>query len=153
MRGILSRMAIFKNHPYAGFNFTVTVDGAQPAAFSTVVLPTVEIDVVEYRDGNYRTSQPRQVVGLTKYTNLVLKRGVASSPDLWAWFDAVRQGSIDRRDIAVVLLNEERSPVLFWRLRRCLPIKYVGPTLNAGSSDVAIEEMELAVEGLDIEQV
>ena len=146
-------MAIFKNHPYAGFNFTVTVDGGQAAAFSTVILPTIEIDVVEYRDGNERTNQPRQVVGLTKYSNLVLKRGVVGSPDLWSWFDAVRQGSVDRRDVAVVLLNEERTPVMFWRLRRCLPIKYVGPTLSAGSSDVAIEEMELAVEGLDIEQV
>ena len=146
-------MAIFKNHPYAGFNFTVTVEGGQAAAFATVILPTIEIDVVEYREGGERTNQPRQVVGLTKYTNLVLKRGVVGSPDLWTWFDAVRQGTIDRRDVAVVLLNEERSPMMLWRLRRCLPIKYVGPTLNAGSSDVAIEEMELAVEGLDIEQV
>jgi phage tail-like protein len=146
-------MAIFKNNPYGGFNFNVVVEGAEPAAFSTVILPTVEIDVVEYRDGTDRTSQPRQVVGLTKYTNLVLRRGVANSPDLWAWFDAVRQGSLDRRGIVVTLLNEERNPVVVWRLRRCLPIKYVGPTLNAGESEVAIEEVELAVEGLDIEQV
>ena len=146
-------MAIFKNNPYAGFNFTVVVEGGEPAAFSTVVLPTIEIDVVEYRDGTDRTNQPRQVVGLTKYTNLVLKRGVVSSPDLWDWFNAVRQGTLDRRTVVVTLLSEERSPVMVWKLRRCLPIKYVGPTLNADSSDVAIEEIELAVEGLEIEQV
>ena len=108
--GTSSRMAIFKNNPYGGFNFNVVVDGSEPAAFSTVIIPTVEIDVVEYRDGNDRTSQPRQVVGLTKYTNLVLKRGVASSPALWEWFDQVRQGTLDRRDIIVTLLNEERHP-------------------------------------------
>ena len=152
-RCIVSRMAIFKNNPYGGFNFNVVVDGSEPAAFSTVILPTVEIDVVEYRDGSDRTSQPRQVVGLTKYTNLVLKRGVASRPDLWQWFDQVRQGTLDRRDITVTLLNEERNPVVVWKLRRCLPIKYVGPTLSAGESDVAIEEIELAVEGLEIEQI
>jgi phage tail-like protein len=146
-------MAIFKNNPYAGFNFTVTVEGAEPTPFATVILPTIEIDVVEYRDGTDRTNQPRQVVGLTKYTNLVLKRGLANQPDLWAWFDQVRQGSLDRRTIVVTLLNEERSPVRQWKLRRCLPIKYVGPTLNAGESEVAIEEIELAVEGLDIEHV
>src|SRR5690348_13463418 len=84
-RAIVSRMAIFKNNPYAGFNFTVVVEGAEPAAFSTVILPTVEIDVVEYRDGTDKTNQPRQVVGLTKYTNLVLRRGVVNSHDLWAW--------------------------------------------------------------------
>jgi len=146
-------MPIFKNNPYGGFNFTVVVEGSEPAPFSVVVVPTVEIDVVEYRDGGDRTGQPRQVVGLTKYTNLVLKRGVANSPALWEWFDQVRQGTLDRRNIVVTLLNEERQPVVVWRLRRCLPIKYAGPTLSAAESDVAIEEIELAVEGLDIEQI
>jgi phage tail-like protein len=146
-------MAIFKNNPYAGFNFTVTVEGGEAAAFSSVILPTIEIDVVEYRDGTDRTNQPRQVVGLTKYSNLVLKRGVASSTNLWEWFDQVRQGTLDRRTIVVTLLNEERNPVVVWKLRRCLPIKYVGPTLSAGESDVAIEEIELAVENLEIEQI
>jgi len=144
-------MAIFKNNPFGGFNFNVVVEGSEPAPFSTVILPTVEIDVVEYRDGTDRTNQPRRVVGLTKYTNLVLKRGVARSTDLWEWFDQVRQGTLDRRDIVVILLNEERQPVVVWKLRQCLPVKYVGPTLSAGSSDVAMEEVELAVEGLEIE--
>ena len=146
-------MAIFKNNPYGGFNFNVIVEGSEPVAFSTVVVPTVEIDVVEYRDGSDRTSQPRQVVGLTKYTNLVLKRGVAGRPDLWEWFDQVRQGTLDRRGVVVTLLNEERNPVVVWSMRRCLPIKYVGPTLNAGESEVAIEEFELAVEELEIQQL
>ena len=146
-------MAILKNNPYAGFNFTVTVEGSEPAAFATVIVPTVEIDVVEYRDGNDRANQPRQVVGLTKYTNLVLKRGIATRPDLWAWFDQVRQGTIDRRTVVVTLLNEERNPVMVWKLHKCLPIKWVGPTLSAHESEVAIEEIELAVEGLEIEQV
>jgi phage tail-like protein len=146
-------MAIFRNDPYNGCNFTVAVDGGEPAAFTTVVVPTAEIDVVEYRDGTDRTGQPRQVVGLTRYSNLILKRGVTRSTDLWVWFEAVRQGTLDRRDLAVTLLNEEREPVVVWRLRRCLPVKYVGPTLSASTSEVAIEEMELAVEGLEIESV
>jgi phage tail-like protein len=67
----------------------------------------------------------------------VLKRGIANRPDLWAWFDQVRQGTIDRRTVVVTLLNEERNPVMVWKLRKCLPIKWVGPTLSAGESDVA----------------
>ena len=153
VRGIVSHMAIFKNQPYGGYNFNVSVEGAEPAAFATVILPTVEIDVVEYREGTDRVNQPRQVVGLTRYSHLVLKRGVAGSPYLWEWFNQVRQGLLDRRGVVVTLLNEERSPVVVWQMRRCLPIKYVGPTLNAGESEVAIEEIELAVEGLDIEQI
>ena len=48
---------------------------------------------------------------------------------------------------------EGRNTVVVWKLRRCLPIKYVGSPLSAGESDAAIEEIELAVEGLDMEQV
>jgi len=88
-------MAILKNNPYAGFNFTVTVEGSEPAAFSTVIIPTVEIDVVEYRDGNDRTNQPRQVVGLTKYTNLVLKRGIANHPETAAARAALEKAQLD----------------------------------------------------------
>jgi len=65
----------------------------------------------------------------------------------------VRQRTIDWRTVVVTLLNEDRSPVMVWKLRRCLPIKWVGPTLSAHESDVAIVEIELAVEGLEIEQV
>ena len=56
-------MAIFKNNPYAGFNFTRHGRRLGAGGVFDRVVPTVEIDVVEYRDGTDKTNQPRQIVG------------------------------------------------------------------------------------------
>ncbi len=146
-------MAIFKNNPYGGFNFTVVVEGSEPAAFSTVD----RADRRNRRRRIPRRQRPHQPAAAGRGPDQVHEPGAEARRGqlarLWEWFDQVRQGTLDRRNIVVTLLNEERQPVVVWKLRRCLPIKYVGPTLSAAESDVAIEEIELAVEGLEIEQI
>ena len=143
-------MAIFRSHPYGGYNFLVNFDGVE-ASFAEARVPTAEIEVVDTRDGAAPTNGVRRLPGITKYTNLVLKRGVVGSTDLWEWFKATTQGDLQRRNVVVTLLDEKREAVATYKLRNCLPVKYVGPTLRAGASDVAIEEVELLVESLDLE--
>jgi phage tail-like protein len=143
-------MAIVRHDPYATYNFRVTTDGLE-ASFAEVQVPTAEIEVVEYREGGDRTNSVRRVPGVTKYSNLVLKRGIAGSTELWEWFTSIRNGELQRRTVVVALLNERRDPVLTYTLRNCLPVKYVGPTLQAAATEVAIEEVELLVEGMEIE--
>jgi phage tail-like protein len=143
-------MAIVRHDPYGAYNFRVTTDGLE-ASFAEVQLPTAEIEVVEYREGGDRTNDVRRLPGVTKYTNLVLKRGLVGSTDLWAWFAAISRGDVQRRTVVVTVLNERRDPVLTYTLRNCLPVKYVGPTLQAAASEVAIEEVALLVEGMEIE--
>ncbi len=143
-------MAIVRRDPYGVYNFHVTIDG-QEAHFADVHLPTAQIEITEYRDGADRTNEVRKMPGLTKYTNLTLKRGVTGSLDLWQWFAATRDGQVQRRAVTVTLLDEARKPVITYRLRNCLPVKYVGPALHADTTDVAIEEVELLVDGLDVE--
>jgi phage tail-like protein len=143
-------MAIFRSHPYGAYNFRVAFDGVE-TIFAEARIPTAEIEVVEYREGGDRTNEVRRLPGITTYTNLVLRRGVVGSTDLWEWFKATRQGDLQRRSVVVTLLDEKGEPVMTYKLRNCLPVKYVGPTLRAGASDVAIEEVELMVEGIDLE--
>lgn len=143
-------MAIFRHSPYGGYNFLVSVDGRE-AGFAEVVLPTATIEVIDYRSGNDPTNEPRRLLGTTAYSNAILRRGITGSLDLWQWFDGARNGDQERRTVVVTLLRESREPVLTWKLRNCIPVKYVGPTLNATASDVAIEEVELLVERLDVE--
>lgn len=143
-------MAILRPTPYGVCNFLVTIDG-QEAHFAEVHLPTADIEITEYRDGADRANEVRRIPGLTKYTHLTLKRGVTGSLDLWQWFAATRDGQAQRRAVTVTLLDEARNPVVTYRLRNCLPVKYAGPALRAGASDVAIEEVHLLVDSLDIE--
>ena len=151
-------MAVFRERPYARFNYQVEWDGLDPgspsAGFSEVSGLGLEIDVIEYRAGNERTNTPRKITGLHKVSDVTLKRGVLGAADLFEWLRAVRDGDQDQlRDVRINLLSENREEIVAsWRLRNARPLKYTGPTLNAMACDeVAIEELTLSCEGLDFE--
>jgi phage tail-like protein len=146
-----NRMSVARPQPYLNFNFLVEIDGLAVAAFSEVTLPDLAIDVVEYRNGSDKVNSVRRLPGLTKFGNLVLKRGIVGDLALFNWIRGVAQGQADRRNIAVVLLDEQRNPVQRWLVRDAWPAKYVGATLNAKGNEVAIEQLELACEGIEIE--
>jgi phage tail-like protein len=137
--------------PYRNFNFVVEIDGIASAAFAEVDVPDVTIDVVEYREGTDKTSGTRKLPGRVRYANVRLRRGVSANLELYEWFDAVRRGSLVQRDVAIVLHDAEHTEVRRWHVYRAWPVKYTGPSLNAKGKDVAIEELELACEGLEIE--
>ena len=88
-----------------------------------------------------------------KITDVTLKRGVIAALDLWEWLDEVRTGSQDAlRNVIIQLRNEERTEtVMTWKLTNARPIKYTGPSFNGKGTDVAVEELVLAAEDIDIE--
>ncbi|MCB1148370.1 MAG: phage tail protein [Leptospiraceae bacterium] len=134
------------------FQFIVSL-GGEIAAFQEVILPESEIEVIEYRNGSDICSSTRKIPGLVKYSNLILKRGLIKSPELHDWFKQAKQGTPERKDITVSILNEEHEPFAIWRLRNCWPVKYSGPTLNAKGNEVAMETLEIATEDVDMETV
>jgi phage tail-like protein len=140
-----------RDDPYTAFNFLVEIDGIAVAAFSEVSGLGSATDVIEYRAGSDRTSTVRKLPGLTRYTNIVLKRGVTQDTQLWQWRKAIEQGTPDRRSGAIVLLDGERNPVRRWRFTEGWIAKFDGPDLNAKANDVAIETIEIAHEGLTID--
>jgi phage tail-like protein len=107
--------------------------------------------VIEYREGADRVNTARKLPGLAKYPNVTLKRGITGSTDLFEWWKSVRDGQVQRRNVTITLLDEQRQAVLRWHLRDAWPVKIEGPTLNATGNEVAIETLELAHEGLEIE--
>ena len=144
-------MTVRRDDPYANFNFLVEAEGEAIGAFSEVELPSAEIEVIEYREGADKASSARKLPGRAKYPNLVLKRGVTGSTELWQWFDALRSGNLERRTVRITLLDEARTPVVAWVFRRAWPARYDAPDLNALGNEVAIETLELAHEGFEIE--
>ena len=143
-------MAVVRDDPYLAQNFTVEIDGVTAAHFAEVSGLAVEFDVVEYRNGSEDITV-RKLPGLAKYSNITLKRGIVGDLSLWQWLRTVRQGQVQRRNGVIVLLNEAREPVLRFGFRRGWPCKLVGPTLNAKANSVAIEELVICHEGLEIE--
>jgi phage tail-like protein len=149
-------MSGIRQAPYGAFNFLVdlgTGSSAGPdAGFEECSSFSERVDVIEYRNGNDPTNEPRKITGLSTVQDISFKRGVIGSQTLYDWFDEVRSGSESAlRDIAVTLLSEDRSTqVTTWKLLRARPVRYRGGPLHGRSSDLAIEELVLAYERLEV---
>jgi phage tail-like protein len=138
--------------PYGAFNFTVNFDGAEAmGGFSDVSGLSTEFTMAEYRNGNESENHVRKTPMIHKAGDVTLKRGLINSDDFRAWINATRvNGPAEKKNVIVTLRDEARNDVQKWQLRGALPMKYTGPTLAAkGGSDVALEELVLAVEELD----
>ena len=149
-------MATLRDVPYGNQHFRVDLGtGAEgPAAgFSHIVMPDISIDVIEYRTGNDKESGTHKLAGLARYGNVILRRGIIGSMDLYDWIDQVRNGDANaRRTVTISLLSEDlTNVVLTWKLLRAWPVKYAFGDLNAKGTDVAMEELVLAYERLEME--
>lgn len=149
-------MAEFRERPYSQFNFLVdlgTGDTASAqAGFQEVSGLGMEITVAEYRNGNEKDNAVRKITGRYKVPDVTLKRGVIGSLDLYEWLNAVRNGDQDSlRSVTIQLQNEDHSAIAAtWKLTNARPIKYTGPSLSGKGTDVAVEELVLACERIDL---
>lgn len=137
--------------PFQDFNFLVEIDGVTVAGFSEVSGLSSETAIIEYREGSDKRNSARKLPGLTKFSNIVLKRGITTDLVLWNWRKAIVNGVADRRSGAIILLNSEHQPMLRVKFVRGWPSKWEGPVLNAKGNEIAIETLEIAHEGLDLD--
>ena len=109
--------------------------------------------VAEYRNGNDKENAVRKITGLQKATDVTLKRGVIGSLNLYRWLDQIRNGDQNAlRTVTIQLQNEDHTEVVMtWKLLRARIIKHVCGPLNAKGTDVAMEELTLAYERLEME--
>ena len=143
-------MAVQRDNPYPNHNFAVDIGTGDAIGFSDVDLPSGEIAVIEYREGTDRTSV-RKLPGLVKSTNATFKRGITGNLELFEWWRTARDGQLLRRNVTITLLDEQHQPVLRWLLRDAWPVKLEFRPLNAQANEVAIETLELAHEGFELE--
>jgi phage tail-like protein len=154
-----------RNDPLAGFNFYLTlvdtsdvVSSVVSAALNYAVAGFSEcsgleatVEVMEYKEGGVN-DYVHKFRTRASFANLTLKRGVIFlSDDLWTWHNGFVTGSGTRKDGVIVLQDESRAPSKVWKFKRGIPMKWVGPSLNATQSNVAIESLEIAHEGLELE--
>jgi phage tail-like protein len=150
-------MAVFRDRPYGQFNFLVDLgtgetDGPE-AGFQECSSISSSMAVIEYRNGNEKENVPRKLTGLETVDDVTLSRGIIGSLSLYQWYNQVRSGDATAvRNVTISLQNEDHTAVVMtWRLLRARPIKYVAGPLNAKGNEVAIEELTLAYERLEIE--
>jgi phage tail-like protein len=150
-------MAVLRDRPYVQFNFLVDLgtgatDGPD-AGFQEVSGIGMEVTVSEYRNGNEKENAVRKITGLNKATDVTMKRGVIGSLSLYTWLNQIRNGDQNAlRNIVVQLQNEDHTSVVqTWKLVRSRIIKHTSGPLNAKGTDVAMEELVIAYERLEME--
>ena len=135
------------SYQYGRFRFKVEIDGLEAGGFSEVTGFDASIDVMEYREGDM-VQTPMKMPGLKKYGNITLRKGLADTTVLYDWITAGIEGVVERKTLTITLLDQTESPVASWQIINAWPVKYTGPDFNATSSEVAIETLEVAHEGM-----
>jgi phage tail-like protein len=138
-----------RNDPYSKFNFLIQLGPEDVGGFTEVSGLTAESDIIEYREGS-DPPRNRKLPALTKFSNITLKRGYTQSRALWEWRKTTLDGMTERRDGAIVMLDEARNEVLRWEFFEGWVSKYEGPALNATANEAAIESIEIAIEYLQL---
>jgi phage tail-like protein len=140
-----------QQYPLPVFHFTVQWGGTR-VGFSEVTGLTQENQAIEYRDGSFPEYSSIKMPGLRKFSNVTCKRGIVSADnEFFDWLSTIRLNKVERRDVIVSLLNESHEPVMVWKLHNAFPVKIEGPQLKASGNEVAIESIELAHEGLELQ--
>jgi phage tail-like protein len=149
-------MAELRERPYVQFNFLVNLgDGVTEgpeAGFQECSGIGMEVTVAEYRNGNEKENSVRKITGMNKSTDVTLKRGVIGSLGLYKWLDQIRNGDQNAyRNVVIQLLSEDRGKIAQeWKLLRARIIKHTSGPMNAKGTDVAMEELVLAYERLEM---
>jgi phage tail-like protein len=150
-------MAILRERPYGQFNFLVDLGTGQTdgpeAGFQECSAISMSVDIAEYRNGNERENNTRKLTGLSRVSDVTLKRGIIGSLNLYQWINQIRNGdAAGFRTVTIQLQNEDHTEVVMtWKLLRARIIKHTSGPFNAKGTDVAMEELTLAYERLELE--
>jgi phage tail-like protein len=136
--------------PFLNSRFRVEIDQVSAVDFAEVILPDSFAEVVEYRNGG----DPRgshKTAGTVHSGCLVLRRGVTESNEIFAWWTNIANGVPDRRNVAVILLDEQLQPVKQWNLTGVWPSRYVvAPLVAADEAVTLIETIECVTDGMQL---
>ena len=138
--------------PYSGYNFAVELDGITRAGFRECSGLENSQNAGEYREGTDKNLSVRKLPGLVTHSDITLSRGITADSKLWDWRQKVVKGNIERHDISITLLDNNGNAKVTWNLFDCWPRQWTGPSLNATTDDLAVEQLVLACERVEVDQ-
>lgn len=141
------------NWPLPKFYFEVDItDVGTKLPFQEVSGLDIETQVIEYRAGNSPTFSTIKMPGIVKSGNVTLKKGIfAKDNKFFDWQKNIKMNTIKRSTVTIKLLDESGSPTMTWTLANAWPTKITGTDLKAEGNEVAVESIEIAHEGLTID--
>jgi phage tail-like protein len=139
-----------RDDPFGQYNFLVDIDNITRAGFTECSGLDAQLQPIDYREGADTKQNVRKLRGMVTYTDITLRRGYTQDKSLWTWYQDILNGNMARRTLEIALLNEARAEVLRWRISEAWIGTWKGPALNASTNEVAIEEVAICHEGLEL---
>jgi len=162
----MSNIPGLRSDPFTAFRFYITLIDSSSAlssvmsgisavanyavgGFSECSGLEMTMEVHEYKEGGVN-DYVHKFATRAGFSDITLKRGIGLTDDLWLWHYKYIQGKGKRRDGVIALMSEIGIPVKVWVFRRGIPLKWSGPSLNATQNAIAIEELQISHEGLEL---
>ncbi|HJS23119.1 MAG TPA: phage tail protein [Pyrinomonadaceae bacterium] len=137
-----------RNDPFPAFRFTITFDDLPPGGFTDCSGLQMETEVQDYMEGGLNT-HTWKFATRTKQTTLVLKRGIVNKV-LWDWYHDISIGKMKFRNGTITVFDHDgTTQVLEYQVLQAFPTKWVGSELSASQSNLAVETVEFAHQGLE----
>jgi phage tail-like protein len=124
-------------------------DAISQAVFAEVSGLEVEIEVTPYEEGGVN-DHVHKLPGRAKVSDITLRNGVTNSRELWNWFRKTMQGQFERKNVSIIMVDQQGRERQRWDFQEALPIKWTGPQLKAEQSMLAIQTLVLTHRGLII---
>ncbi|MCB4807400.1 phage tail protein [Tamlana sp. 62-3] len=138
------------NYPLSTNRFTVSWGGNR-IGVSEVIGLSLEIEPIKYTEGSFVTNGPILMPGQQKKNTIILKRGlIKNDNDYYNWINSAKGNTIERRDITISLLNENKEPEITWKLLNAFPIKLQWSDLKANTNEPAMEILEIVYENIHL---
>ena len=144
-------MGLERKDPLVSFQYAVEIQGNVAGYFTECTGLGSEHEVIEHKVVDKRGKEiVQKVPGRLKWENIVLKRGITDSMDIWEWRRKVEEGKVDeaRANGSIVMMDQHLTPVARWNFEGAWPVKVTGPTMRSDSNEIGIEELTIAHEGL-----
>ena len=134
--------------PFRTFNFLVELDGIAQASFTECGGLSSTTEVAEFRQGG-DNARMRKLPGKTSFSDITLKWGLTDSTELWDWRQQIVEGNVVRKNGSIVVFDlANHTEVARWNFVAAWPTKWEGASFSARGSDIAIDTLVLAHEGL-----
>jgi phage tail-like protein len=138
--------------PLVGFHFKLEIQGKVSGFFTEVSGLGSEHEIAEHKVVNESGQQiVMKIPGRLKWENIVLKRGITSSMDIWTWRKEVEDGNVTtaRADGTITMFDQALAPVAEWNFQRGWPVKVTGPSLKTDGNEIGVEELTIAHEYIE----
>lgn len=140
-------MPTVRKDPFRQYNFLVEFDGITRAGFKECTGLESSQEIIEYREGGGPLAFSK-LPGLARYSNIILRWGMTNDKDFWNWRKKAQDGTVERKNGSIILLDDTGAEKGRWDLVDSWPNNWIGPNFDATGNGVAIETLEITHEGI-----